>query len=138
MTYYAFKREPYKLVVAMEQPQPPTEELVEKTVREVIRTTLYLDQDPYEQARWSDLHNQEMSRPRPTDEEEMESEEYKEALLQWIMTTDELQEALRWFRFTDPTDVQDENVRVFDLYEEEVWELNVETYLLNLTVTEHD
>lgn len=137
MTYYNFYERPYSLVVAMDKPQPPTEALVRKTVMAIIRQTLEYGQDPYSQAADSALHNWQTMLPSPP-EEEQDLPLHQQRLLEWIMTTEEMQEALMWFRNVNPEHNNRKDVSVSQLDEEQIAEQTVETLLLDLTIVESD
>lgn len=54
------------------------------------------------------------------------------------MTTEEMQEALAWFRASHPQQPVDSEEHVRPLSQDELEELNLETFLLNLRPVESD
>ena len=72
-------------------------------------------------------------------DEQMESEDNMEALTDWIMQTDEMQEAIMLFRGTDPHKGNPENGETAEaLDEEQSEELSVEELLNGITPMESD
>ena len=138
MTYYSFNKWRIQLPVAMEKPKPPTEEAVRKTVKTIIEQTLETGQNPYEQARMAEVHNQETILPNPVSKKEQEAEANKAQLLEWIMSTEEMQEALIMFRNSNPQEGTSNEVETWTMSKEEMEEMTVETLLLNLRPTEGD
>ena len=138
MTYYSFSKWGVKLPVAMEKPQRPTEELVSRTVARIIDRTLEMGMNPYEQAREAEVHSLTGILPDPNGTDEQEAQANKTQLQEWIMGTEEMQEALIMFRNSRPRQTVNNQVETWQMSQEEVEELNVETLLLNLMPTEGD
>lgn len=114
---------------------------VSRTVEAIIRQQLDYGNDPYEQARWSDVHNPDglYDLPQPKTEEAMNDDGNIQALTDWIMQTDEMQEALTTFRGTDPHKGNPESLeRAQALDEEQSEELSVEELLNGITPMEGD
>lgn len=111
---------------------PLTEGRVRKMVRIAIERTLDEGEDPVEQARMSEIH------PCP-----ISCNLYKgmpeNKLVDWIMETEEMQQALGWFKGLSPDKQYEEyqtEVEIMD--EEEVEMTDVYYLLLGLTQVESD
>ena len=118
-----------------------TQSTVRQSVLSIVRQQVEFSNDPYEQARWSYVHNPDglYDLPQPKTDEEMESEDNMEALTDWIMQTDEMQEAIMLFRGTDPHKGNPENGETAEaLDEEQSEELSVEELLNGITPMESD
>lgn len=114
---------------------------VRQSVLAIVRQQVEFSNNPYEQAMWSDVHNPDgvYGLPQPKTDEEMESEDNMEALTDWIMQTDEMQEAIMLFRGTDPHKGNPENGETAEaLDEEQSEELSVEELLNGITPLESD
>ncbi len=105
---------------------------VMKTVRKIIDNDLYLMNNPYEDARWVEVHNLQLVLPMPKTEEERESEENKRKLADWIMTTEEISWVLEVFSLENPQ----KSGR--HLTEEESEEITVQEFLIMITPMEGD
>lgn len=109
---------------------------VRRTVLAIVRQQVDFGNDPYEQARWSEVHNPDglYDLPQPQSEEAMEDEDNMEALTDWIMQTDEMQEAITAFRGTDPHKGNPDSGETAEaLDEEQSEEVSVETLLSGIT-----
>lgn len=105
---------------------------VMKTVRKIIDNDLYLMNNPYEDARWVEVHNLQLDLPMPKTEEERESEENKRKLADWIMTTEEMSWVLGVFGQENPQKSGEH------LTEEESEEITVQEFLIMITPMEGD
>lgn len=111
--------------------QPLTEQRVRLFVKETIGRTKEQGNDPIQQAEESSLHPGPVApslHPKMTEEE----------LLEWIMQTEEMTEALTWFGDQNPENPQAWEVEAQRMTEEEVEETDVYMLLLGLTVAESD
>ena len=114
---------------------------VRQSVLAIVRKQVEFSNNPYEQARWSDVHNPDgvYDLPQPKTDEEMESKSNMEALTDWIMQTDEMQEAIMLFRGTDPHRGNPQNGEKSEaLDEEQSEEISVEELLNGITPLESD
>ena len=113
------------------QGQPLTEERVRLFVAETIARTKEQGHDPIEQAMEAEMHPGPISSNlSPTMEEA--------ALLEWIMETEEMQEALTMFRSQNPQRPEAQGVTARRMTEEEVEATDIAQLLLDLTVAESD
>lgn len=98
-------------------------------------------ENPYYQARISEMHRgwTGPNIPNPETEEEMELTRNKENLLEWIMDTEEMRYALMLFRGGNPENPDRENhIQAWRMNEEEVYETDIAKLLLDLTAAESD
>lgn len=117
------------------------EDSVRQSVLAIVRQQVEFSNNPYEQALLSEVHNPDglYDLPQPKTREEMESERNQEALADWIMQTDEMQEALIMFRGTDPHKGNPSNGEEQEtLDEEQSEEMTVEELLNGLIPMESD
>ncbi|WP_300851740.1 hypothetical protein [uncultured Bacteroides sp.] len=113
------------------QGQPLTEERVRLFVAEAITRTKEQGNDPTQQAMEAEVHpGPILSNLHP----EMEEAD----LLEWIMETQEMQEALIMFRDLNPQRPEAMEVEAHKMTEEEVETTDVTQLLLDLTATESD
>ena len=116
-----------------------TEDSVRRSVLQVIKQQVEMQNNPYEEATWSDVHNQDGTGdiPQPKTPEAMESSSNQERLADWIMQTDEMQEALNMLRGTSLSKPQ-ADVEMEPLDEEQSEGLSVEEMLNDLIQMESD
>lgn len=96
--------------------QPLTENNVRKFVSDTILRTLDAGENPYYQALESDVHtfgSWGTYIPSVGSEEEMYDSYNRDILTEWIMQTDEMQEALSMFRGKRPKDKDDPEMRAW-------------------------
>lgn len=111
--------------------QPLTEQRVRLFVRETIARTQEQGNDPVQQAMQSEVH------PGPI-ADSLHLQMTAAALLEWIMQTQEMQEALIMFRNQSPNNPEASEVEVHKMEQEEVEATDVEQLLLDLTVAQSD
>lgn len=140
MTYYIYRKWGVSLPALFPSGVTQlTENLVSNTLVAIARQTLEQDQDPYRQAREAELHNwTPVPRLPEPSEEELDNPQNLQDLIEWIMTSEEMQEAIMMFRNQPPQDNPENQISVEKLDEEASEELNVEQLLMNLKPTEGD
>ena len=110
--------------------QPLTENNVRKFVSDTILRTLDAGESPYYQARESDVHtfgSWGTYIPSVDIEEEMYDSHNRDILTEWIIQTDEMQEALSMFRGNRPTDKGDSECSAWEIDDEAINEIQVNT-----------
>lgn len=111
---------------------PLTEERVRLFVAEAIDRTKEQGNDPAQQAMEAEVHPCPISSNLNPAMEEAD-------LLEWIMETEEMRQALMMFRGKNPENPETENhIQAWRMDEEEVEETDVMKLLLDLTVAESD
>jgi len=143
MIYYNFSKWRVSVTAAMEQPQPLTEEMVRQATLQVIKNTLELGENPYAQATFVEedgLHCWTETQPQPNKEnkEELNDPQNMNQLANWIMATEEMQQAIMMFDRQLPQDNKENEIQVLELSAEQLSELNVQTLLYNLIPSEGD
>lgn len=111
--------------------QPLTEQRVRRFVQETIARTQEQGNDPVQQAIQSEIH------PGPI-ADSLHPEMTEVALLEWIMQSQEMQEALMMFRNQTPNSPEASEVEAHKMEQEEVEATDVEQLLLDLTVAQSD
>ena len=111
--------------------QALTEQRVRLFVQEAIARTQEQGNDPVQQAMQSEIH------PGPI-ADSLHPEMSEAELLEWIMQTQEMQEALIMFRNQSPNSPEASEVEAHKMEQEEVEATDVEQLLLDLTVAQSD
>lgn len=111
--------------------QPLTEQRVRLFVEETIARTQEQGNDPVQQAIQSEIH------PGPI-ADSLHPEMTEAALLEWIMQSQEMQEALIMFRNQSLSNPEASEVEAHKMEQEEVEATDVEQLLLDLTVAQSD
>ena len=134
MIYGKFSKWGVRLPMCAENPeQPLTEQRVRQFVAETIERTLDQGNDPIQQAMYSEVHPGFISGSLHPDMTEAD-------LLEWIMETQEMQEALMMFRGSTVQNPDAENSIsgwIMD-EDEEVGMTDVTQLLLDLTPSDSD
>ena len=132
MIYSKFSKWGVSLPMCSESPeQPLTERRVRMFVEETISRTREQGNDPMQQAMESEVH------PGPVSDNLHPAMEEAD-LLEWIMETEEMQEALIMFRDQNPQHPEAAEVEAHRMTKEEVEETDVTQLLLDITITESD
>ena len=132
MIYVKFSKWGISLSMCSETPeQPLTEQRVRRFVMEAINRTQEQGYNPVLQAMQSEVH------PGPI-ADSLHPEMTEAALLEWIMQTEEMQEALIMFHNQIPSAPEASEVEAHKMEQEEVEVMDVEQLLLNLTVSQSD
>ncbi len=121
--------------------QPLSENYVRKFVADTIERTLDAGENPYYQARESDVHTFGSWRthiPSVDTNEEMYDSDNRDCLTEWIMQTDEMQEALTMFRNKRPSDNDDPECSAWKMDDEAIYDIQVVSLLVYLIPTEGD
>lgn len=111
--------------------QPLTEQRVRLFVQETIDRTQEQGNDPVQQAMQSEIH------PGPI-ADSLQPSMTEADLLEWIMQSQEMQEALIMFRDQLPNSPEASEVEAHRMEQEEVEATDVEQLLLDLTVAQSD
>jgi hypothetical protein len=107
------------LLSATSHPIELTEQTTRQTVRRLIQETVEMGYDPYQMAAQSDLRNLfGPTMPQPETEEAMQSSQAVNALTDWIVQTEEMQQALTMLQRIDPKQAAQYGVTVEKLQEE--------------------
>ena len=129
MIYSKFSKWGIRLSMCSENPSDP---LTEGRVRELVRQLIEQSWEPVSEAKNSEVH------PCPISSnlyEEMPEEELED----WIMETEEMQQALMMFRGERPDSPDKENqINAWIMGEEEMVEMSLTTFLLDLVPAESD
>lgn len=133
MIYSKFSKWGIRLPMCSESPEEPlTESRVRMFVSETIARTQDQGDDPIKQAMYSEVHAGPISpnlHPEMTDA----------ALLEWVMQSEEMEQALMMFRGQRLTAPDEENsIKGWEMDEEEVGMTNLSQLLLDLTATDSD
>lgn len=113
------------------QEQPLTEQRVRRFVTEAIARTQEQGNDPVQQAMQSEAH------PGPI-ADALHPEMSEAALLEWIMQTDEMEQALMMFRNQNPSSPEASEVQAHKMSPGEVEATDVEQLLLDLIPAQSD
>ena len=112
--------------------QPLTEQRVRQFVGEAIARTQEQGNDPVQQAMQSEIH------PGPI-ADSLQRSMTEAALLEWIMQSEEMEQALMMFRGETVQNQNSENsISAWIMDEEEVEMTDVSQLLLDLTATDSD
>lgn len=132
MIYSKFSKWGVSLPMCSETPkQPLTEQRVRLFVQETIDRTQEQGNDPVQQAMQSEIH------PGPI-ADSLHPQMTAADLLEWIMQSQEMQEALIMFRDQLPNSPEASEVEAHRMEQEEVEATDVEQLLLDLTVAQSD
>ncbi|CDE57079.1 unknown [Prevotella sp. CAG:873] len=132
MIYSKFSKWGVSLPMCSQKPdQALTEQRVRLFVQEAIARTQEQGNDPVQQAMQSEIH------PGPI-ADSLHPEMSEAELLEWIMQTQEMQEALIMFRNQSPNSPEASEVEAHKMEQEEVEATDVEQLLLDLTVAQSD
>ena len=136
MTFYRYHTDHWSLPVLTDKPVPLTEALVRKSLRAIIDLQVESGENPFKEAqRMSDeFHNHQHNVPSVASAD-------KEALLDWIMTTEEMQEALERLTGQKPAEISShrEGALTATKLNEEDWEfVSLTNLLTDLLVVESD
>lgn len=137
--YYAFSRYGVKLIVAMDEPAPLTEDVVRETVSNLIDLTLGRGGNPFSQATNAELKTRYGTEFRMSIEEtDMEDAYWKEVLLDNIMETENMNLALLWFNGHTPLTAHGYDITSYELEAREINDITLYDYLIGLVQVEHD
>ena len=129
MIYSKFSKWGIRLWMCSESPSDP---LTEGRVREMVRLLIEQSWEPVEEARNSEVH------PCPISSnlyDEMPEDELED----WIMETEDMQQALMMFRGERADSPDKENqINAWVMSEEEMEEMTLSNFLLDLVQTESD
>lgn len=135
MIYVKYSKFRITLMAEMEKPEPLTEEDVRRAVMRVINQTLDWGQDPYAQAeemkQTVDLVSWTEYLPHPESQEQMEDPKWKNRLADWIMSTEQMREALALTRGSTMDD-EDINLQTWKVEKKEMDEMTMSNLLLDL------
>ncbi len=132
MIYSKFSKWGISLPMCSENPkQPLTEQRGRPFVAETIARTQEQGNDPVRQAMQSEIH------PGPV-ADTLQPSTTEAELLEWIMQSQEMQEALIMFRDQNPSSPEASEVEAHRMEQEEVEATDVEQLLLDLTVAQSD
>lgn len=132
MIYSKFSKWGVSLPMCSDSPeQPLTESRVRRFVAEAIARTQEQGNGPVKQAMQSEIH------PGPI-ADALHPAMSEAALLEWIMQTEEMQQALMMFRDQNPVNPEASEVQAHKMSPEEVEVTDVEQLLLDLIPAQSD
>lgn len=137
--YYAFSRYGVTLVVAMDEPEPLTEDLVRETISNLIDLSLGRDGDPFSQATNAALRTRYGTEfHMSVEKENLDDAYWKEVLLDNIMESENMNLALLWFKGHTPLAVHGYDITSYELEKRAIDDLTLYDYLIDLVQVEHD